>query len=85
MYEMMPLKDILEYEKDMKRLKVSQKARSRQGFLTAYKKGMLNGAWIKKRDAFIARTLAAYNQKRTLRRYLSLIAWAYSPLNPPDS
>jgi hypothetical protein len=83
-YEFMPLKEIKKYEDDMEKLKVSEIARGPDGFLTEYKRvnsdsSKLSDFWIKKRNSFIARTLAAYNMNRTYRRRLSLIAWAFMP------
>lgn len=80
----MPLSEILVYEHQMKTLGVSEVARSKRGFLTAYK--MANGnpdklslRWHKTRNAFIARHLAQYKENPTYRRMLALVAWAYMP------
>jgi hypothetical protein len=85
-YEFMALKDIKKYISDMEKLKVSEIARGKDGFLTEYIRvkgdsSKLSDFWIKKRNSFIARTLAAYIENRTYRRALSLIAWAYDPKN----
>ena len=67
----------------MKRLKVSEVARSKRGFLASYKKAgipdKLSPKWKKKRLAFIARTLPQYKKNPTKRRLLALRAWAYEP------
>ena len=73
----------------IKSYKVSIKATSEDGFLTNYLKSNPNFinqpsddpkyTWKKKRDLFLKRTLAAFKKKETIRRYLSLIAWAYEP------
>jgi hypothetical protein len=80
---MLSLKTIKKYEPDMKRLKVSEVARSPRGFLAAYKKAgssdRLSPKWKQKREAFIARTLPQYKKNPTKRRLLSLRAWAYDP------
>jgi hypothetical protein len=81
-YDFMSLKDIKKYIDDMEKLQVSKVARGKDGFLTHYikidgDKSKLNNFWIKKRNAFIARTLPLYLENRTYRRGLSLIAWAY--------
>ena len=80
---MLSLKTIRKYEPEMKRLKVSEVARSKRGFLTAYKKAgsskNLSDKWKQKRKAFIARHLISYNKKPTKRRLLALRAWAYEP------
>jgi hypothetical protein len=36
-------------------------------------------SWGKRRDDYISRHLVQYNRMPTLRRKLSLIAWAYKP------
>jgi len=87
-YKFMSLSEISKYEPEMRRLKVSEVARSPRGFLTAYKRagssGSLSESWRKERDGFIARHLAQYNENPTYRRQLALIAWAYMPAkNPP--
>lgn len=80
---MLSLKTIKKHEPKMKRLKVSEVARSPRGFLTAYKKAgnekKLNDNWKRKREAFIARHNAQYKKNPTKRRRLALIAWAYDP------
>lgn len=80
---MLSLKTISKYEPDMKRLKVSEVARSPRGFLTAYKRAgnekNLSENWKRKRKAFIARHLPQYEDNPTYRRRLALIAWAYDP------
>lgn len=80
---MLSLKTIRKYEPEMKRLKVSEVARSPRGFLTAYKKAgspdKLSPKWKQRRLAFIARHNAQYKKNPTRRRRLALIAWAYNP------
>jgi hypothetical protein len=79
----MTLNEIAPHIPDMIRLRVSEVARSPRGFLTAYKQAgsyrKLSDSWKKKRSAFIARTLPQYRKNKTLRRWLSLVAWAYYP------
>ena len=71
---------------------VSKVARSQRGFLAAYRRLRTpmrmsiepvpdheTQTWSQRRDAFIARTLPAYNADPTHRRALSLIAWAFMP------
>lgn len=89
MYPLIDYDEIKPYIKTMKDKKVSEKARSSDGFLTYYKNNpILNEYWTKKRNAFIKRTLAAaikndedlnlYADKNLItRRRLSLLAWAY--------
>lgn len=80
---MLSLKTIKKYEPEMKRLKVSEVARSPRGFLTAYKKvgspAKLSPKWKQKRLAFIARHNAQFKKNPTRSRKLALIAWAYNP------
>lgn len=92
-YDFLPLSVIEDYEDEMKRKGVSVVARSKRGFLTAYRlaKGKpqnLSPAWIAKRNAFIKRHMAQVKKHREAlggplnpsRRHLALIAWAYSPM-----
>lgn len=69
---------------------VSEVARSRRGFLTAYKRAggnlaRLSEFWRAKREAFIARHMAQASGEAMFvdglptRRHLALIMWAYSP------
>ena len=81
---MLSLKTIKKYEPEMRRLKVSEVARSRRGFTTAYKRAggdpnKLSDSWKRKRLAFIARHGVQYHKKPSTRRRLALIAWAYDP------
>jgi hypothetical protein len=73
----MPYKEIMTYMPEIIALKVSERAREPGQFLEQYSHGQLPEFWQKKRNAFIARTLAAYKLNPTRRRELSLIAWAY--------
>lgn len=78
------LTTIKQHEALMRKLNVSEVARSPSGFLAAYKRAngdptRLSESWHARRKAFIARTLPAYHKNPTLRRKLSLIAWAYMP------
>lgn len=74
------LSEIEKYIPEMVKLKVSEKARSKSGFIEAYRQGKhKSDFWIKKRNSFIARTLPSYLKNKTRRRFLSLIAWAFKP------
>lgn len=80
MFPLMPLEQVLKFEPLFEKYKVSEVARSPRGFLTYYKNNeVLNEEWTTKRENFIKRHLAQYNKKKTLRRALALIAWAYLP------
>jgi len=80
---------IEQYIPEMKRLKVSEVARSRRGFLYNYLKydnDVFNRKvpnesiiWEDKRNAFIARHLPSYKENPTYRRWLALVAWAFKP------
>jgi hypothetical protein len=73
-------------------LGVSEVARSRNGFLGAYRRAdgdpdALDDAWVAKREAFLKRHLAQvaihdeplWEDGQPTRRHLALIMWAYSP------
>lgn len=81
MYDFVPYKDIEKNIPLIKKLKVSERARQPGQFLAQYKQHGKNlpTEWAIKRQAFIARTLPAYQKNRTLRRKLALLAWAYQP------
>jgi hypothetical protein len=83
-YRFMSLSQIKQKEPDMKRLKVSEVARSPRGFLTAYRRANgnpdeLSDNWKNKRRGFIARHKVQFDKKPTPRRKLALQAWAYNP------
>jgi hypothetical protein len=80
-YPLMKRQEIIPYIPEMIRLGVSEVARSHRGFLTNYLSNPedLSDDWVKKRNAFIARTLPAYLKNPTYPRLLSLYAWAYKP------
>lgn len=88
-YRKMSTKSIEPYIPEMERLKVSEVARSRRGFLynyLQYKNDVWernvpneNIKWEDKRNAFIARHLPSYKENPTYRRWLALIAWAFKP------
>ena len=83
-YRYLPLSTIRELEPEMQRLGVSKIARSRSGFLSAYKRAggdpdRLSEDWRRKRHGFIRRHLVQYQLNPTKRRELALQAWAYQP------
>lgn len=85
-FNFMSLQEILKYEPEMQRLKVSQVARSQRGFLTEYKRvfgkhNNLSNEWKIKRLNFIKRHIVQYKKQPTNRRLLALYAWAYNPIN----
>lgn len=82
-YKYLSVREIAKHEKDMRDLEVSEVARSRRGFLPAYKRAKnskgLSDEWKRKRHGFISRHKAQYDKNPTKRRKLALIAWAYDP------
>jgi hypothetical protein len=80
---MLSLKTIKKHESEMRRLGVSEVARSPRGFLTAYKRAgspsKLSENWKRKRRGFIARHGKQYKKNPTKRRRLALIAWGHDP------
>jgi hypothetical protein len=83
-YPWLSLREIAKYEPEMVRLKVSLKARSNNGFLTAYKQArgnpdFMSSYWKMRRVAFIKRFMALYKQYGTNKIWLALVAWAYRP------
>lgn len=89
----LPLDLIMAYVPAMRALGVSVVARSRRGFLTAYRytggdADGLSDYWQTRREGFIARHMAQVRKRREplfnaagdpTPRHLALIAWAYSP------
>jgi hypothetical protein len=83
-YKIMNYKNVLKHENEAINEKVSQIARSPNGWFHTLKKNkgdvsQMPNALIKKRDSFIARTLAAYLKNPTRRRLLSLYIWSFDP------
>lgn len=89
-YPAMSLEEVLKYEEDAEKLKVSEVARGPNGFLTAYKKAKtfnnLSDFWKNKRNGFIARHLTKalednedIKDYKNNRRSLALIMWAFKP------
>lgn len=83
-YKYLSLKEVQKNVPEMKRLKVSTKARSRGQFLDQFTKAdgdyrKMPEFWQRKRDGFVARHLAQFRKDKGYRRKLALIAWAYKP------
>ena len=88
-YPLMSVNDTAKWVPIMEKFSVSIQARSQGGFLTNYLKNgssMLKKTsdekhltWDAKRKLFLKRTIPAFEKKPSMRRYLSLIAWAYKP------
>lgn len=83
-YSWLPLQEILKHEPEIARLKVSEVARSRGGFLYYYKQArgnpdFMSSYWKMRRTAFIKRFMALYKQYGTKKIWLALVAWAYRP------
>ena len=81
----MSLEEVEDHIPEMKKLGVSHVARSKQGFIQAYRDANgkledLPDEWKLKRLLFIRRSYPQFmNKQYTRRRGLSLIAWAYLP------
>lgn len=89
----LPLSWIESLEPQARKQGVSRVARSRAGFLSAYKatrgdSGRLSKFWRGKRDGFVARHMGQVKKNNEplwtkdghpTRRHLALIMWAYSP------
>lgn len=85
------LRDTLSAAALAERLGVSVVARSERGFVAAYerygKPSLVEAAtdpfsgqnWGRRRAAFIARTLPAYDAAPSERRRLSLLTWSFDP------
>lgn len=79
----------------MRRLGVSEVARSQRGFMTAWNRyggsvwthtdPKYGQAWCDRRDNFVARHMEQFKKNPTLRRFLALVAWAYSPFSVSDT
>ena len=74
---MMSKKEVKKYLDEAIKYKVSIKSRL-DGFTYHYlNSNKISDEWLKKRNAFISRTLPAYKKNKTYRRKLSLIMWAH--------
>lgn len=80
-YPFMTLSKLESYMPEIIRLKVSVKARSPSQFVQMFKQHGMNlpVEWIRKRNAFITRTNAAYQLKPSPRRLAALRCWAFEP------
>ena len=76
--------------KELEKYDVSRVARSKRGFLTAYKEAHENGKelsedWVKKRNSFLKRMIGNLERNMKLgnncyRQYLSIVhGWALDP------
>ena len=81
MYTFIPYSEIAKHMPEIIAAKVSIRARQSHQFVDTYRSHgtALPSEWQSKRNAFIARTYAAYKLNPTRRRYLSLICWAFRP------
>ena len=80
-YPLLSYSTIKNYLPLIRSMDVSERARSRGQFLDVYKKhkAQLPPEWSLKRENFIKRQYEQYKVKPTIRRRLSLIAWAFDP------
>lgn len=92
-YKYLSLRKMEGYIPLMRALGVSEVARSKRGFVTAYRRAggrpdRLSEYWRNRRDNFVKRHMAQVKKRREplfeegipTRRHLALIAWAYSPV-----
>ena len=93
-YPWMTYSQAAKYLEQAQRLHVSEVARSKRGFMGQYKgktsaqmrKHPVRGykqTWGQRRHGFLQRHMAQYAKKKTLRRWLALVMWAYRPGPPP--
>ena len=77
----MKLEDVEQFIDLARKHDVSPVARSTGQFIDQLKEAgdvsKLSDAWKKKRDLFLRRSVPAYEQNPTHRRWISLIMWAY--------
>ncbi len=79
----------------MRALDVSETARSSRGFFAAWKRHgrdvwtrrdpKFGQLWSDRRDNFVARHLEQHKRNPTLRRFLALVAWAYTPYSSQET
>ena len=79
------------YMPEAKARKVSEVARSQRGFMGQYRQAQTpqrmryravrgyKQTWGQRRYGFIKRHLSQYAKKKTRRRWLALVMWAYMP------
>jgi hypothetical protein len=75
----------------MEEMGVSEVARSRRGFFHAWNEHKssvwshrdpkYDQLWSERRDNFVSRHMQQFRANPTLRRFLALVAWAYTPLS----
>lgn len=95
-FKWMSYNDAHKYEREAAAKGVSEVARSRRGFMRHYEKnktpekmkcaivpGSKTQTWNARRSGFIKRHMAQYRQKKTVRRWLALIMWAFFPGKRP--
>lgn len=89
-YRWMSYESAAKYLPEAKAAKVSEVARSKRGFMGQYRGKTVaqmrelpvrhyKQTWGQRRHNFIKRHLAQYDKKKTYRRWLALIMWAYMP------
>lgn len=76
----MTRREVSKYIAEAEKHGVSKVSRSR-GFTKYYlnSRGKITDEWLKKRNAFLSRTLPQYNNNPTYRRWLSAVMWSYKP------
>jgi len=85
-YKLTSVKETFAVEQEAIDNNISIKARSANGWFhtlkTVKSHDKMPHELIRKRDSFIARTLAQYLKNPTYRRYISLRIWSYDPKSP---
>jgi hypothetical protein len=96
-YRWMTYAQAAKYLPAAKAAKVSEVARSQRGFMGQYRLAKTSKAmrdrpvrnyaqsWGQRRRGFLRRHLSQYAQKKTYRRWLALVMWAYRPGPPPSA
>lgn len=91
-YPLMQYKDMMKYEDEMIKLKVSERAREPDGFYGMFIKykskipddivypNYTNVNYWKRREIFLNSHYKMWMKNKTRRNYLSLICWAFNPL-----
>ena len=93
MFPLLSVDEIKLFLPEIRKEKVSKRARKKDGFLTVYLNEGIRGvearnypnknhSYLVERENFLRRTLIQFIKEPTKRRYLSLIAWAFIPKYP---
>lgn len=82
-YPLVPLEEVLEYEKLAITLGISKKCRSKSGWLEFYKQHpydpLCDDEWRRKRNNFISRNLPKWKKSQSFRKKIMFMIWGFSP------